>query len=1680
MTTRSCSTDAIYPPSRFLRQALSSILLLASVSVSAQTTRAIADEYDDVIKGAQVRGGSSSSMFGESVNLKDGTTSFSHVDVSVPTNSGLALTIGRSLGVSTRDADKYVDPVADGELFGNWRLDVPVMSGTFDERIGWAPQNRCSSGSPPPGVKSAYSSWDVYYDAEEYWHGNTISIPGKGTALLLGMLEGGVRPSDGKAHPWTTKEGWAISCIPLKNGAGEGFLVTLPDGTRYSFDWMSSRRTASLKDTLCKRAYYNDYFVRGYANGHIQYKHDENEDPGGYSGGSSQVTVCNTQIVVNRREYFLHATKVEDRFGNRLDYLYDATYPRRLKSVTSSDGGAIGLAYGANGKISAVSSQGRTWTYQYGQDASYGTYLTSVVQPDASRWSFNYGELFSTLAYDKRLKWFDCEPTVAGTTIATLSIGHPSGATGLFSFQNQVHGTDRTPGSCYAPDPDRPRKVELSQIQMAYKAASLIGKTISGPGMLPQSWSYSYQPSWSWNPSGYIDDCTQASSCNSTTVTEVREPAGNVVRSIFGNDYYRNAGQLQRVTVLRDGRVLQDTSYLYASRVAGQLYPTRMGRDFNLRNNPSETEQLRPLISTVIQRDGVTFTSLVDQCNGIPCLDSWGRPYRIQAFSSLGYRQNKSLEYYDNLSLWVLGQLAGEWIDGIAASRTEFNAMALPSRYFAFGKLQAVNSYQPDGLLSTTADAAGNTTTYSGWKRGIPTVVRNADNTTQTATVDDNGLVTSLMDENGFVTGFGYDVLGRLASVVYPTGDATSDGVNAYHPWSSNFASITEADWKPVGVTAGQWRKVETTGNHVVVTYYDAMLRPVLKHEYDRTNVNATLRSNRMEYDAAGHLSFESYPSSDLVPGPAGIRTTYDGLDRVVQVTQDSELGGIASTIEYLDGLRTRSTDPKGNQNLTSYMAWDKPRYDLPTQRVQPEGKLVQIARHGQFGWPLAITQRNTAGTLELTRRYVYDGAGQLCKMIEPETGVTVMGYDAVGNLAWSASGLGAAEFGATQDCQYVAAYASGRLTTRTYDKRNRPLTLTFADGRGSQLWSYTPDGLPSSLVAYNGANNASPVVTSYQYNRRRLLTSETSGQTGWYAWTSTNAYDAYGHLASQTYPNGAKVDYDPNVLGQPTKAGGYASAAKYYPNGALKQFTFGNGLVYTSVQNARQLPLRVTSGAGVSDLSYAYDANANIASIWDHARDNGNGYYGRWMSYDGLDRLITARSCVYGGDCSHRFAYDALDNLTSWRLAGVKDYAEYVYDAQNRLTNIRNTAGATVIALAYDTQGNVVNKNGRLTSFDMGNRLREVAGQEAYRYDALGRRVQTSSLSGDKTTLWQYGRNGQLMFSSDWNGSNYANQQVHQNVYLGATLVAVVDRSWPGNIVMSTKYQHTDGLGSPVAITNEVGQVLERNDYEPYGGIVGKAAYKGIGFGGHVADGGTGLIHMQQRYFDASIGRFMSADPLSENINMGTRLNRYAFGFGNPYRFVDPDGRQEAPTTPSPSEEPTPPPPPPCSDPNGQCDDNGVPYVVLPETQDVSDVPWIDGGVTVNVSQPDRDTSIRNPPIGQMHPEQADYYAKEVQKRVLSLMVVRPAITGMKCALAGCTRELRSVLKLAKRGVTVGQALYDATDPIEVPTVTEIREQRAQEMNRDEAVKLTFKVTAEVLDWADSINGALSQKSDK
>ncbi len=517
------------------------------------------------------------------------------------------------------------------------------------------------------------------------------------------------------------------------------------------------------------------------------------------------------------------------------------------------------------------------------------------------------------------------------------------------------------------------------------------------------------------------------------------------------------------------------------------------------------------------------------------------------------------------------------------------------------------------------------------------------------------------------------------------------------------------------------------------------------------------------------------------------------------------------------------------------------------------------------------------ASPASVTRSYVYDQYQRLCKTIEPESGATVVDYDAAGNVIWSASGL---SLSSTTSCDRDQVPASAKVV-RTYTVRNQVESVSFPDGIGNQVLTYTPDGLVEA-IATNNSNGGGTVTNSYLYNHRRLMTLERLDAAG----TATDyayGYDSNGSLASNTW-HGMTVDYAPNALGQPTKAGSFATDVSYWPNGAIKQFTYGNGIVHTMQQNARQLPERSTDALGdvrPLDSGYAYDANGNVKQITDYSA---GGRRSVAMSYDGLDRLTYASSPMFG---TAAYGYDALDNLISAQISGGNSARNYwyIYNAQNRLASITDgPGGATVVGLDYDARGNLSNKNGVLYSFDIGNQLRSVSGSRgAYLYDGKGLRVLDTVNGISKRT--QYGSGGQLVYVSDARTNT-----VSDYIYLSGSLVSIREQSAGGG-AFTNKYQHTDALGSPVAVTDQSRLVVDISEYEPYGKLANRGEKDGPGFTGHVQDAATGMTYMQQRYYDPSLGQFLSIDPVTA-YSVISAFSRYRYANSNPYKFIDPDGR--------------------------------------------------------------------------------------------------------------------------------------------------------------------------------------------
>ncbi|MBU0706385.1 LysM peptidoglycan-binding domain-containing protein [Patescibacteria group bacterium] len=111
-----------------------------------------------------------------------------------------------------------------------------------------------------------------------------------------------------------------------------------------------------------------------------------------------------------------------------------------------------------------------------------------------------------------------------------------------------------------------------------------------------------------------------------------------------------------------------------------------------------------------------------------------------------------------------------------------------------------------------------------------------------------------------------------------------------------------------------------------------------------------------------------------------------------------------------------------------------------------------------------------------------------------------------------------------------------------------------------------------------------------------------------------------------------------------------------------------------------------------------------------------------------------------------------------------------------------------------------------------------------------------------------------------------------------------------------TTYYLLTDHLGSVDVVLNELGEVVERRDYLPYGSerlkeSAPNAPQTDHKFTGKELDDETGLYYYGARYYDPLIGRFVSVDPVEGDLKNPQTFNKYTYVLNNPVMLVDPTG---------------------------------------------------------------------------------------------------------------------------------------------------------------------------------------------
>jgi RHS repeat-associated protein len=95
------------------------------------------------------------------------------------------------------------------------------------------------------------------------------------------------------------------------------------------------------------------------------------------------------------------------------------------------------------------------------------------------------------------------------------------------------------------------------------------------------------------------------------------------------------------------------------------------------------------------------------------------------------------------------------------------------------------------------------------------------------------------------------------------------------------------------------------------------------------------------------------------------------------------------------------------------------------------------------------------------------------------------------------------------------------------------------------------------------------------------------------------------------------------------------------------------------------------------------------------------------------------------------------------------------------------------------------------------------------------------------------------------------------------------------------------------VGLVDEDGKVVNRYSYDEWGNLMASKEEidNPIRYSGEYYDEETGLYYLRARYYDPTIGRFISEDSYEGSVTNPLSLNQYTYTFNNPLIYVDPSG---------------------------------------------------------------------------------------------------------------------------------------------------------------------------------------------
>lgn len=652
---------------------------------------------------------------------------------------------------------------------------------------------------------------------------------------------------------------------------------------------------------------------------------------------------------------------------------------------------------------------------------------------------------------------------------------------------------------------------------------------------------------------------------------------------------------------------------------------------------------------------------------------------------------------------------------------------------------------------------------------------------------------------------------------------------------------------------------VPNPDNGVIVTTKDCYNRETKVYKNMSGQESRTIDGNGnitdYSYNADGRLSAVSMA---LGTGAAVTRYTYDNNGNKIQESVSDNKPGEAESVkntytEYDNMNRITSVfgDEEGKTKYT---------YDL-------RGNVKTLSS--------GITETNTTGNVTT---YEYDALGRRIKATDPLGQSETYAYDNMNNLITVTDRNGTVTdntYNALKNLTNVIRHNGSKTAATGYEYNNSGLLKKVFDDETSVEYEYNIKGQTVKIKDALAEQNVT--VKEYSYDndgnteRFKITTDSLIYDTGY-------SYDKTGKLLSvkDNMSNKTVASYQYDNSGNISK--------KILDNGITTQYTYNSLGALESLSNKK-------GSAVLSSYDYAYNLDGSVYRVTD------NGGRIQNFVYDKNGRLISETDTADNSTIS--YTYDAFGNRTSMTDNGA--VTTYVYDKNNRLVKQTSTVGET--DYTYDKNGNMLTKSigtsvpadsasserARLGLGVMGvgaSQNTENAAIVSYDYDLLNRLISVQSNDG-LDAAYQYDVNGMRISKTingnvtnyKWNGSDMVSES-GKSYFYGHGIIG-------SKLNAAAEYYIKDGHGSITGTADSSGNIKSSYAYDAFGNENSDNTddSNSFGYNSEYLDRETGLIYLRARYYDPSIGRFISEDPIKDGSNW------YAFCNNNPVTFIDPSG---------------------------------------------------------------------------------------------------------------------------------------------------------------------------------------------